>query len=156
MEPLLWGQPFCIRKVAFQEGWPLVRGQNYCIYVLIDIVKWPLKRVAFQKGVPLYMIIIMPLSNDSVRDWFLWWLMALTKQSCQCKTWINHSIWNYLYDDIHLLISNLPFFLRLNMLFLCMYWDHTVFIFVFKIIICYTFKSDLRCIVWEVFLISMQ
>ena len=33
VEPLLWGHPFCIRKVAFQEGWPLVRGRNQYIYV---------------------------------------------------------------------------------------------------------------------------
>ena len=33
VEPLLWGHPFCIRKVAFQEGWPLVRGRNQYVYV---------------------------------------------------------------------------------------------------------------------------
>ena len=33
VEPLLWGHPFCIIKGAFQEGWPLVRGKNQCIYV---------------------------------------------------------------------------------------------------------------------------
>ena len=33
VEPILWGHPFCIRKVAFQEGWPLVRGRNQYIYV---------------------------------------------------------------------------------------------------------------------------
>ena len=33
MEPLLWGHPFCIRKVAFQKGWPLIRGGNQYIYV---------------------------------------------------------------------------------------------------------------------------
>ena len=33
VEPLLWGHPLCIRKVAFQEGWPLVRGRNQCIYI---------------------------------------------------------------------------------------------------------------------------
>ena len=56
VEPLLWGHPFCIRKVAFQEGWPLVRGKNRYIYVYIYIAKWPfqrewpLVRVASQKG----------------------------------------------------------------------------------------------------------
>ena len=33
VEPLLWGHPFCIRKVAIQEGWPLIRGRNQNIYV---------------------------------------------------------------------------------------------------------------------------
>ena len=33
MEPLLWGHPFCIRKMAFQEGWFLVRCRNQYIYV---------------------------------------------------------------------------------------------------------------------------
>ena len=33
VEPLLWGPLFCIRKVALQEGWPLVRGKNQYIYV---------------------------------------------------------------------------------------------------------------------------
>ena len=33
VEPLLWGHPFCTRKVAFQEGWPLVRGNNQYNYV---------------------------------------------------------------------------------------------------------------------------
>ena len=33
VEPLLWGHPFCKRKVAFQEGWPLIRGRNQYIYV---------------------------------------------------------------------------------------------------------------------------
>ena len=41
VEPLLWGHPFCTIKVAFQEGWPLVRGKNQDIYVKIYIVKWP-------------------------------------------------------------------------------------------------------------------
>ena len=44
VEPLLWGHPFCIRKVAFQEGRPLVRGRNQYIYV----VRWH-----FQRGWPL-------------------------------------------------------------------------------------------------------
>ena len=35
VEPLLWGHPFCIRKKAFQEGWPLIRGRNRYIYVYI-------------------------------------------------------------------------------------------------------------------------
>ena len=56
VEPLLWGHPFCIRKVAFQEGWPLVRDRNQFIYVYIYSVQWPLTRgwppvrVASQKG----------------------------------------------------------------------------------------------------------
>ena len=48
VEPLLRGHPFCIRKVAFQEGWPLIRGRNQYTDVQIYIVKWP-----FQRGRPL-------------------------------------------------------------------------------------------------------
>ena len=51
VEPLLWGHPFCIRKVAFLEGWPLIRGKNQYIYIKIYIVKWP-----FQRGWPLIMV----------------------------------------------------------------------------------------------------
>ena len=47
VEPLLSGHPVFTRKVAFQEGWPLVRGRNQYIYVYIYIVKWP-----FQRGWP--------------------------------------------------------------------------------------------------------
>ena len=41
VEPLLWDHPFYTRKVAFQEGWPLVRGRNQYIYIKISIVQWP-------------------------------------------------------------------------------------------------------------------
>ena len=52
VKPLLWGHPFCIRKVAFQEGWPLVRGRNQYIYIVKWPFQrgWPLVRVASQKG----------------------------------------------------------------------------------------------------------
>ena len=33
VETLLLGHPFCIRKMALQEGCPLVRGKNQYIYV---------------------------------------------------------------------------------------------------------------------------
>ena len=48
VEPLLRGHPFFTRKVAFQEGWPLVWDKNQYIYVKIYSVKWP-----FQRGWPL-------------------------------------------------------------------------------------------------------
>ena len=54
VEPVLWGHPFCIRKMAFQEGWFLVRCRNQ--YLCLDLQSsglsrgaglssgWPLKR----------------------------------------------------------------------------------------------------------------
>ena len=33
VKPLLCGHHFYTTKVAFQEGWPLVRGRNQYIYV---------------------------------------------------------------------------------------------------------------------------
>ena len=56
VEPLLWGHPFCTRKVAYQKGRPLKRDINQYFYVWIYIFKWPLQRgwplvrVASQKG----------------------------------------------------------------------------------------------------------
>ena len=46
--------PLCIRKVAFQEGWPLVVGRNQYIYVMIYIVKWP-----FHRGYPLDLVRVL-------------------------------------------------------------------------------------------------
>ena len=39
---------FVPEKMAFQEGWPLVRGRKQHIHVYIYLVKWP-----FQRGWPL-------------------------------------------------------------------------------------------------------
>ena len=56
VKPIFSGHLIYIRKVAFQEGLPLVRGRNQYTYVKIYIFKrpfqrrWPLVRVASQKG----------------------------------------------------------------------------------------------------------
>ena len=49
VEPL-WDLLFCAINVVFQEGWPLVRDRNQCIYDDIYIQQWPLVRVVSQKG----------------------------------------------------------------------------------------------------------
>ena len=59
VEPLLWGHLFFTRKVAFQEGRPLVRGSNQYICLDLQCLVAFTEGVAshqggLSKGVPLY------------------------------------------------------------------------------------------------------
>ena len=55
MKPFLWGHPFCTRKVAFQQGWPLVRDEinTFMFRFIVShglsrgvglLLRWPFKR----------------------------------------------------------------------------------------------------------------
>ena len=64
VEPLLWGHPFCIRNVAFQVGWLLIRGRNQYIFLELHYPVDFQEGLAFHrgglsKGVPLYMINVL-------------------------------------------------------------------------------------------------
>ena len=68
MEPLLWGHPFFTRKLAFREGWPLIRGKNQYIYVKNNIVKWSFKRGwPLKRGSTIYVCMYINIYIYQVR-----------------------------------------------------------------------------------------
>ena len=127
VEPLLWGHPFCARNVAFQEGWPLVRGRNQYIYVSIYIVQWPfqrgwpLVRVASKKGfncklimfrtIPVFLInYFLVLIIMIHMDWYFSGQIENCKVKTECSIITslflhNTYVWTYMYIILNFFFS---------------------------------------------------